>query len=108
VITPDDLERVARSPFTIGAIGAAISSSPRFLPGATWLERLSNVAAGALTAGYLTPAVTTWVGLERGGMGDGAAFVIGAFGMSLMAALLQAIKETAFGQILTGWLSRRP
>src|SRR5437868_1121107 len=101
-----DPERVARSPFVIGALGALVTAI-KFMPGVNWWERLINVVAGSLAAGYVTPALVEWLKMPSLGYSNGAAFVIGLLGMSIAAAILQAIKETPLGQILTGWLQRR-
>lgn len=102
-----DLDRILRSPFVVGAAGALITAV-KFTPGASWVERSFNVAAGSVTAGYLAPALMEWLRLTSPSFASGAAFVLGLVGMSLAAALLQAIKDTPLGQIVTGWLSRRP
>lgn len=102
-----DLERLARSPFVTGAVGALITAV-KFTPGASWKERVFNVAAGSATAGFVAPALTEWLNFKTPSMASGAAFVLGLVGMSLAAATLQAIKDTPLGQIVTGWLSRRP
>jgi hypothetical protein len=101
-----DPERIARSPFTIGAIGAAITAA-KFTPGASWGEKAANVAAGAAAAGFVSPAVCEWLNMISEAYKGGAAFMFGLVGMSLAAALLQAIKDTPLGQIVTGWISRR-
>lgn len=102
-----DPERIARSPFAIGAIGALITAV-RFTPGASLLERTFNVVAGAAAAGYISPALVEWLGMSSPSYLSGSAFLVGMVGMSLAAALLQAIKETPFGAILVSWLSRPP
>lgn len=102
-----DPERLARSPFAIGAIGALITAV-KFTPGASWLERSFNVIAGAAAAGYISPALVEWIGMSSPSYLSGAAFLVGMVGMSLASAMLQAIKETPFGAILVSWLSRAP
>lgn len=102
-----DPDRIARSPFTVGAIGALITAV-KFTPGATWPERAFNVASGSAAAGFITPSVTAWLKLSEQSYVSGAAFILGLVGMSLAAAVLQGIKETHLGQIITGWLERRP
>lgn len=101
-----DPDRIVRSNFTIGAIGALITAI-KFTPGSTWLERAFNVVAGSAFAGFLTPALTQWLALQSPAYTSGAAFLLGLLGMSLAAAALQAVKDTPLGQIVTGWLSRR-
>lgn len=100
-----DPERIARSPFTIGALGALITAV-KFTPGASWPERLVNVVAGSLAAGYISPALVAWLGMQAEPYASSAAFVVGLLGMSVASALLVAIRDTPFGVILTGWLSR--
>lgn len=101
-----DPERFARSPFTIGAVGALITAV-KFTPGACWAERGFNVLAGAAAAGYISPALVEWLGMRSPAYLSGASFLVGMVGMSLASALLQAIKETPFGAILASWLSRK-
>ena len=101
-----DPERIARSPFTIGAVGALITAV-KFTPGASWRERAFNVVAGSAAAGFFTPALVEWLNMKSPAYASGAAFLFGLVGMSLAAALLQAIKDTPLGQIATAWLSPR-
>lgn len=101
-----DPNHIARSPFTVGAVGALITAV-KFTPGASWGERAFNVLAGSSAAGFVTPALIEWLNMKSAAYASGAAFLFGLVGMSLCAALLQGIKDTPLGQILTGWLSRR-
>lgn len=101
----DDLERLVRSPFVTGALGGLVTAL-RFMPGASWGERAVNVGAGSLTAGYLSPALIQFLQLESG-YAYGAAFVVGMLGLSVVAALLQGLKELKLAEIISGWLSRR-
>lgn len=101
-----DPERVIRSPFTVGAVGALITAV-KFTPGASFGERAINVLAGSAAAGFITPAIVEWLAMKSTAYVSGAAFLFGLVGMSLAAALLQAIKDTAWGQIVASWLTRR-
>ena len=56
---------------------------------------------------FVTPALVEWLHMNSPAYTSGAAFLLGLVGMSLAAALLQGIKETPLGKILTGWLSRK-
>lgn len=100
-----DLEKITRSPFLPGALGAVVAL--RFAPGITWGERAFNVAAGAACAGYVSPAITDWLHITSAGMQSGVSFGVGMFGLSLAAAALQAIRELKLGEIISGWISRR-
>lgn len=101
-----DPERIARSPFVIGAVGALITAV-KFTPGASWAERAFNVAAGSAAAGFVTPALVEWLGMRSPAYASGAAFVCGLVGMSLAAAVLQGTRETPLGAIVLGWLARK-
>lgn len=101
----DDMERLARSPFVTGALGGLVTAL-RFMPGASWAERAVNVGAGSLTAGYLSPALVQFLQLHEG-YAYGAAFVVGMLGLSVVAAVMQGLRELKLAEILTGWLSRR-
>lgn len=99
-------KNILGSPFAAGAIGALITAV-KFTPGASIGERAFNVLAGSAAAGFITPALIEWLNMKSQAYASGAAFLFGLVGMSLAAALLQGIKDTPLGQILTGWLSRK-
>jgi hypothetical protein len=101
-----DFDRIARSDFATGALGAAVTAL-KFTPGATWLERAGNVLAGALASGYGTPALVRWLEISGDEYRGALAFVLGLLAMSLLAALQQAVKETPIGQIVANWLTRK-
>jgi hypothetical protein len=99
-----DPERIARSPFVIGALGALIAQL-KSLPGATWLDRGVNVAAGSATAGFLTPALVQWVrNAPSPDYVNAAAFVVGLLGMSLIAAILSWLRSDKPGEIISSWI----
>lgn len=101
-----DPERFARSPFTIGALGALVTAI-KFTPGASWRERFFNVLAGSLAAGFITPALVEYLKMQTAGYVNGAAFVVGLLGMSVVAAVLQAARDIKLAEIISGWLTRR-
>lgn len=101
-----DAEGLSKSPFVVGAVGALITAL-RFTPGASWPERAVNVASGSAFAGFLVPPLVEWLHMTSPAYASGAAFLFGLVGMSLAAAILQGIKDTPLGKIITGWLSRR-
>ena len=101
-----DPERVLRSPFATGALGAVVTAL-KFTPaGTAWYERMFNVLCGSLFAGFLTPAFAEFTGLSSPAMVSWSGFMFGLVGLSLAAALLQAIKETPGAQIIASWLQR--
>lgn len=101
-----DPESIAKSPFTIGALGALVTAA-KFTPGASWWERAINVVAGSLAAGFATPALTEYLRMTSQAYMSGAAFCVGLLSMSLVAAIFQAVRDTKWAEILTGWLARR-
>lgn len=73
-----DFERIARSPFTVGAVGALITAV-KFTPGASWGERTFNVLAGSAAAGFITPALVEWLNIKSAAYASGAKFKHTAF-----------------------------
>lgn len=100
-----DPHRVAAHPVIAGLIGALIGL--RFAPGPGIVSRLVNVAAGAVTAGYVAPAAAELFALQSAVTQSALAFATGMFGMSIAAAIMQAVKDLQLAQIITGWISRR-
>lgn len=76
-----DLERIARSPFTVGAVGALITAV-KFTPGASLLEQSFNVVAGSAAAGFITPALVEWLHMTSPAYSSGAAFLFGLVGLA--------------------------
>ncbi len=101
-----DPKEIASSPFTVGAIGAFVAAI-KFTPGASWLEKLVNIISGALIAGYLAPVLVGFLQMSSPSYQSGAAFAVGLLGMSVVAAVIQGIKDTPLGQIITSWATRR-
>lgn len=98
-------EKIVSNPFAIGALGAVITAI-KFTPGASWPERVTNVLAGSAFAGFVTPALVEWLHMSSQSYTSGAAFLFGLVGMSLAAAILQAIKDLPLTKILVSWLQR--
>lgn len=98
------LEDIASSPFAIGALGSVVAL--KFAPGLSWLERATNVGSGALIAGYGAPAVNEYLRVTTPGLVSGCAFILGLVGMSLVASVLQAVRDLKLGDIVS-WITRR-
>jgi hypothetical protein len=107
-------ETVAKSPFVIGCAGAAVFGL-KFMPGATWIEKGINIFCGAMTAGFLTPALIEYLEIQSPGFSTAAAFFVGLMGMSFIAAVLQGVKDVKMGEVFTNlidgaigiWTNRR-
>ena len=102
-----DWDKLANSPFLVGAVGAAITSL-HFTPGKSWAERIANVLAGAAVAGFLSPALVEWLHLTQPSYASAAAFLCGLLGMSVMAALLEFASSQAMRETLASWLTKKP
>lgn len=82
-----------------GVLGAAVSlkfASPNL---ANW-EKVTTVLSGALLAHFLSPLVAAY--LELGTYVETVGFLIGLFGLSLCAAILEIIKKTDITSIIKG------
>ena len=101
-----DPEKIISSPFAIGGAGALVAAL-KFTPGATWTERGVNVVAGSLAAGFITPALVQWLSMASPGYMNGAAFIVGLLGMSLVAAVLDWLKSGKLGESISSWTTRR-
>lgn len=100
-----DLPAIARHPLAAGLVGALVGL--RFAPGTNWVERLSNVASGACIAGYLGPAAAELLELRSPSLQSMLGFALGLFGISVAAAVAQALRDMRLGDIISGWISRR-
>ena len=101
-----DPDRLLQSPWTAGIVGSLVAL--RFVPGLTWFGRACNVAGGTACAGWLSPPLVEW--LHTGGnpsLLGGIAFLAGLFGLSVVAAVQEAIRTMALGDVIRGWISRR-
>lgn len=101
-----DPERAMRSPWAAGALGSVVAL--KFAPGMSWGERAFNVVCGALSAGFVAPPLCEYLHLTSAMAQSGAAFLVGLFGLSLAAALVEAVRVVGWGDVIRGWVSRRP
>lgn len=99
-----DPEKIVRSPFLVGAIGAAIAS--RSAPGEKWPTRLFNVLSGALFAGFVSPGLAEWFSLTSPAMQGAMAFASGLFGMNFVATAVAWIKQLQLSDVLP-WVRRK-
>lgn len=103
-----DLESVGRwmrEPWLAGGLGAL--AGLKFSPGETWTGRFINVISGSVCAGYGGPALVAYWKVESHHMQGFLAFAVGMFGLSLAAAVAQAIKQLDLGGLIKGWLERK-
>lgn len=100
-----DFDRITLSPWFAAGLGSLVAL--KFAPGLGWIDRLVNVAAGCLIAGFLSPAAAAWLHISAPGMQSGLAFVVGLFGLSLGAACTQGIRDLKVGEIIASWTTRK-
>jgi hypothetical protein len=93
-----DPEKVLRSPYIAGALGALLAL--KSTPGDTWPTRLFNVLAGALIAGFISPAVCEFFSLESPAMQGAMAFASGLFGMNVIAMVVGWTKTLQLSDFL--------
>ncbi len=79
------------NPVAAGLLGAF--AGLKFAPGITWPERLFNVVCGAACAAYISPAVGELFDLSTPYKQAGLSFLIGMFGMSIAAAVMQGLRD---------------
>ncbi len=99
-----DWDALSRSHFWVGVAGSVVAL--RFAPGASWLERAFNVAAGGLCAKFVTPGLAEWLHWTSPGSNSLLAFGIGLFGLAIAAALTEGIRATRMADVISGWLGR--
>lgn len=99
-----DHEKMLSSPFFIGLAGAVVAL--KGCPGKSWGERVFNAGCGALLAGFLSAAIAEWLGLKTPEMRSAVAFVVGLFGMNLVAAANAWIGEIKLSDVIP-WLKKK-
>jgi len=87
-----------------GLIGALLSMYFA-QPGMHWLTRAVYCAGGAACAYAGAPALAEYFTLSEAATGA-VGFVLGVFGMSLLAALQTVLRESKFAEQLATWLKR--
>lgn len=92
------------SPF-LAAAGGAVFGALRSLPGATVTEKAVNAVLAFMFAIFVGPAFVEWLGVTSERIAAGIIFAWGAVGLVTYTAIVEGIRQTAFGTILTGWLT---
>src|SRR5579884_99255 len=89
----------------VAALAGAILGL-KAIPGGTFAERLANLLFGFLLAIFVGPAVVDYLHVTSARISSGLIFALGAGGLVVFAAVIEGVRATQFGAILTGWLSR--
>jgi len=90
----------------IAAVAGAILGLRAF-PGSSLLERFTNLFSGFLFAVFIGPAIVDYLHISSLRLAAGLVFAVGASGLVIFAAMLEGVKQTQFGVILAGWITRR-
>lgn len=102
---PPDVDPIINSHIVAGLLGSLVGL--KWAPGASWGERVTNVAIGFGCAVYLTPGAAEWTGVESPRALAALSFAAGMFGLSLAAAVMDGIKQARVADVLSSWLTRR-
>lgn len=90
--------------FIAGFVGSVISL--RFVSNVeTWKGRVSLVASGAAISTFGAPGLGQWLDVTEK-TATCLHFLMGVFGMSLLAAIMGAIRETQWAQALKSWITK--
>jgi hypothetical protein len=100
-----ELSEVLTHPVVAAAVGAVVGL--RALPGTSMLEKAANVGAGFAIAAWGGAAAVDYMQIASPKLASGMIFVIGAVGLVIFNALVEAIKNTDLGAWLGSWLPRR-
>ena len=96
---PNDISsELVKSPWVAGAAGAIVALHGA--PGASWPQRMFNVAAGALVAGYASPIINQYFVLSTPELQSASAFLCGLFGLNFSASLLDSIRASNWLELL--------
>jgi hypothetical protein len=90
----------------IAALAGAILGL-KAIPGVSLAERIGNLVFGFLMAVFMGPAMVDYLHITSVRISAGLTFAIGAAGLVAFAAIVEGIRQTQFGTIISGWLSRR-
>jgi hypothetical protein len=75
-----------------GAVGAVLSL--RYIDGLSMFGRILAVVAGTATAGYVSPAISLWLGLPQPAE-NAVAFVLGLTAMNILPGLMRLSEKFA-------------
>jgi len=90
----------------IAALAGAILGL-KAIPGTSLYERAFNLVSGFGMAIFLGPAIIDYVHITSVRISSGVIFAVGAAGLVGFAAIIDAIKQTKFGEIISGWITRK-
>lgn len=99
------LASAAKHPATAGVAGALLSL--RLIPGSSIGEKVWTLASGAVVAFYAAPAACDYLQIGSEAAIGLVGFLSGLFGLALIHQMMEAIKQTPWGEIVASWLRRK-
>lgn len=100
-IDTDKIHGAASSPFFLGLLGGLVAL--KWVPGVSWKERVTNLIFSLVTAGIIGPAISVYFGLSAPEMQSAASFLVGMFGLNIIATLFLWIREMKLSDLLPWW-----
>lgn len=100
-----ELQEIMTHPVIAAAVGALMGLHA--LPGSSLAQKCGNVAAGFAIAAWGGPALVEYMAVESPKLQSGVIFILGATGLVVFNAVIEAIKHLDVVAWLTGWLPRR-
>ena len=100
-----ELAEFLTHPVIAAAAGALVGL--RALPGASYPEKLTNLAAGFAIAVWGGPALVDWLAIGNPNIASGAIFACGATGLVVANAVWEGIRRTDLAAWLAAFLPAR-
>ena len=97
--------KIAQHPIVASLLGAVVGL--RFVPGQSLLSRSWNALGGFSIALYCGPIACEVMALKSVQSQAAMGFALGLFGLTLAAALVDGVRATQLGEIITSWLGRK-
>lgn len=101
----NEVQHWLSNPVIAAAAGALVGL--RALPGSSYLEKASNMAAGFAIAAFGGPALVEYLGVQSAKLGSGIVFVCGAVGLVVANAVWEGVKHIDLAGIVSGWLRKK-
>jgi hypothetical protein len=104
VKAPEILD-LALHPVVAAAVGAIVAL--RAIPGTGYFEKALNVGASFALAVYAGPALVEYMDVTSVKIAAGVVFAIGATGLVVFNAIIEAVKRTDLAAYVMSWLPGR-
>lgn len=85
-------------PFLVSLAGSIVAL--RGVPGTSWKDRWFNLLCGTLLGGFVGPGISEWFGLDSANLQSACHFLVGLFGLNVVATVVQWIKTATLADVL--------